>query len=493
MFKATISLISGGLLGKLLGVTRELLLASLFGTTAPVGAYRMAQTATLIPVQFFTADSLNAGFIPLYIRYARQDTAKAQRLFWALALALILISLVVAGFLFWGSGFWIGLLATGFDEKSLNMAVSFVEVMALGALFFVIGALFSYLEIANGGYTLVSLRSSVQSIGLIIGTLSAFWLKNLIFLAWGFTGAYIFYSTWAGIWLFKQGILAVPSFEDFSDAQMLLNDLWRTLLPLLPLPILLQGTIAVERSVASLMGVSVVAALDYAKFITETGIVLLAAPLGLASLSALSGIDPDTVKERLHKLVPVMLIATIPVSAFLVLHNRLIVQILYGRGAFDAASINLTASILFGLAVGFWAQVAGYVLIKALNAQMRNREVIIYMAVALGFNCIVNVAFYKLLGPLALGLGASAYGLALFLLTARAFRIWGTIMPLLAWLAIGTGLYSLLALLLSGNGWFGLAKAFLLFSLFWGLFIFAVPLLRSSVSPVLSRLIRRPA
>lgn len=54
------------MLSKVLGLVREVLMAKFFGTGDVNGAYRIAQTGTLVPINFMTSDSLNSAFIPLY-------------------------------------------------------------------------------------------------------------------------------------------------------------------------------------------------------------------------------------------------------------------------------------------------------------------------------------------------------------------------------------------------------------------------------------------
>jgi putative peptidoglycan lipid II flippase len=62
LFRAFILLFSGSVLGKLVGFLREILIATIFGTGTYISAYRVAQTATLIPVEMFLSNSLEAGF-----------------------------------------------------------------------------------------------------------------------------------------------------------------------------------------------------------------------------------------------------------------------------------------------------------------------------------------------------------------------------------------------------------------------------------------------
>lgn len=485
MFKAAGALFSGGLLGKLLGVGRELLLAALFGTTAPVGAYRIAQTATLIPINFFTSDSLNAGFIPLYTRYKKEDPTKANILFWMLQAILTILSVFITIFLFWGAPRWISILAPGLDYRSAQMAVDFVRILALGVPFYILSSLFSYLEMGNGGYKLASLRASVQSFGLIAGTLAAFWFEQPAFLSWGFTGAYILFSLWGGALLARKGLLSWPCKWLWPDVRLVSETFWQTIRPLILLPFMLQGNIAIERAVASLMGISVVASLDYAKFITETGTLLLAVPLGLAGLSALSNLNSQGVSRYLERILPILLMVTLPISAFLAVHSEIVIQLIYGRGAFNTLSVNLTKNILLGLAIGFWAQIVGYVLIKVLNAQLRNSEAVKYMGVALGANALINIFLYRIAGPFTLGLGTSIYGFVLFILTLKALKLTRVTLPYIVWLGLGAILYTPVGLYFAIDGWIGLGVATFVFVIFWSVYVLIVPKLRESASNTL--------
>ncbi|MBK4540124.1 hypothetical protein JJQ31_13520, partial [Enterobacter hormaechei] len=56
MKKAISQLLGGNMLSKVLGLVREVLMAKFFGTGDVNGAYRIAQTGTLVPINFMTSD-----------------------------------------------------------------------------------------------------------------------------------------------------------------------------------------------------------------------------------------------------------------------------------------------------------------------------------------------------------------------------------------------------------------------------------------------------
>jgi putative peptidoglycan lipid II flippase len=205
VLKASLKLFWGSLAGKLVGALREVLLAALFGTSGVVAALRAAQSATLIPVNFFTADSLSAGFLPLYSRYHQIDPRRAGALFWWVAGLLLLASLVVLGILLLGVSSWISLLVPGFGRDEREQTIQFVRIMGLGVPFYIAGGLFSYLEMGHGSYGLASARATLQSAGMIVGTLAAYVLQAPSLLAWGFTAAYLVFALWGGIRVVRRG------------------------------------------------------------------------------------------------------------------------------------------------------------------------------------------------------------------------------------------------------------------------------------------------
>lgn len=487
MLKASLRLFTGSLLGKLAGALREVLLAGLFGTSGVVAALRSAQSATLIPVNFFTADTLSAGFLPLYSRYHQVDRDRAAALFWWVAGLLLAASVVIVLILIVGAPYWIRLLVPGFGPAERVQTIEFVRVMGIGVPFYVAGGLFSYLEMGHGMYTLASARATLQSAGLIAGTLLGFVLHRPSLLAWGFTLAYVAYALWGLRRVVTCGWACKPKGIHYKEISAVAGEFWRVIRPLLLLPVLLQGNIAAERAVASLLGVQVSAALDYAKFITDTGVLLLAVPLGLAGLSAISKMSVDATKALLERILPPLLLITIPFSVALAMHGQLVVAAIYERGNFRQDSTALTETILWGFAISFWAQAISYVLMKALSAQLRNSEVFRFMAVALLANVAINFGLYHWLGAAVLGVGGATYGLVLLCFSTRALHVGQLVAIRLRWLSIGSIGYGALTLLVPGRGIFGIIAAAFLFVAYWVGFVALVPVLRRDVRPLWSR------
>ena len=414
----------GNALSKILGAGREVLSAAFFGTGAAMGAFRVGLTATLVPANFFTSDALNSAFIPLYKRFAVESKDRAQTLLWALGGLFGLISLLIGLCIWLWAVSWIRLLAPGIDQETAILATNMLHVMGIGVPFYLASALVMFLGMANDDFVPMTLRPVFQNLGLIAGVIAAYLFHNLTLLAWGFTASYMAFSAWVLCRAARADFLNLPGYWDWPQVSDVLRAFWACLRPLVLLPFMLQGNVVIERMVASFIGLAAISALDYARFVTDTLIFLISVPVGFAGLAHWSDLSADAMRDHLHKILMLMLLLAVPASAFLSVHATLVVEALYARGAFDAESVAVTSDILFGAAVGLWAQVFGYVLIKGLSAQLRNRAVFGVMICALFVNSIVNLLLYKSFGAMALGFGNAAYGLVLLMGTVTALGLW---------------------------------------------------------------------
>jgi putative peptidoglycan lipid II flippase len=143
VFATARTLLFGGLLGKALGIARELVTAALFGTGPIAIAYRLAQAAFLIPLHGLLSDSFGAGFTPAYAR-ARADEAEARaagarsgelaprsgELFAAMHAVVLGVSVAVGAVLAVFARTWVRTLAPGLDPATAQMAARMVTVLA---------------------------------------------------------------------------------------------------------------------------------------------------------------------------------------------------------------------------------------------------------------------------------------------------------------------------------------------------------------------------
>ena len=496
MTKIFLRLLLGGITGKILGVVREVLLAAMFGAGRVVAANRIALSATLIPINFFTADALTAGFLPLYVQYRQERPTMAMALYRGVRtlLTVFSVALVVALLLWRGS--WVDVLGPGLDAGTASIAASMLAIAGLGVPFYIQFNLYTLVGLANDDVRLINLRASFQSVGLIAATLVAYYSGRVSVLAWGFTLPYVLLCLVGAYWIHRRGYLRAeggaqhqPTERDVYRAT--LSMFWRRLRPLLLIPVILQGAIAVERAVGSLLGVEVVAATEYSRFIVDSCMALLAAPLGLAGLAGFAKMGAHEVAGGLRRLIPPMFLVTVPLSLMLCLNATGIVTFFYARGEFDATAVDISSIMLLGFALGIWATVVGYTLVKVLNARGDNFKVAVVMAVSFGASIAVNYGLYRSWGAFTLGAAASVNGLLQFLLAARLLRVLRYSLGLLAALLPGAIVAGGVGWLLSGTGFLRLAASCAAIGLIWLGYVAAFPSLRRTFLDAFLRKLKR--
>lgn len=481
MFGAVRTLLFGGVASKALGVARELLTAALFGTGPIAVAYRLAQAAFLIPLHGFFSETFNAGFTPAYARTRHSDEARSRVLFAAMHAVVLGVSLSVGALVLLAAAQWVRVLAPGFDAATARLAAQMVAVLALTMPFYALTGLYAAAQLAAGDARMTAARAAAQNVGLIGGTALAWWLGEPVLIAAGFLAAYVALAGFGLRAMLARGLELWPRRGEWPLARELLGGVWKAVRVLLLVPVLLQVHFVVERRVASLVSDGAVAALDYARFLSDTAVLLLAVPFGLAGLGAMATMTDARFRSTARRSLRMLLYAGLPVSLAAAVHGETIVRAVFARGAFDAESVAATAAILQWLAIGLWAQLVGYAGAKFLSARNGNTRLIGVYAAAVACNVALNLALYPLVGTAALGISAAAYGLVFGVLVLKCLGLLAPLAKDLATAGALAGAYALAWVLapaeLVTHAWLPLAA----FALYWATAAAVVPRCRSVV------------
>ena len=408
------ALISGAMLGKLLGFARELEMARLLGVSIVADSFRGAMTAVLLPVAPIQSDMLPAVLIPLHRDW--QDDRQAERT-GALAVVLTLFAVVVAAAVFALAAPWVGVLVGGFDASAQALTIHFVQLMALAIPASVLSAVLSAFEIATGTSRIAATRASVQNIGLMAGIAVMALTGQALAVPLGFVIAFNLTAAYGVVTLRRKAAITLRGLRP----RLLIEvgaAFWVRFRPLLVIPLADQGNILLERALASGVALGAVASLDYARTLTETTFYLVSQPIGYVVLTrALAGGD---VRNEVRVISRRLLALGLPVSVFIATFAPDIVRVVFARGAFDEHAVALTAGALRGISTGLWAAMLGWVLVRMVNASGRNGTAALIIVSAYAANVLVNVAAVPSLGTLGLGFGEAARGLVLLGGTAVA-------------------------------------------------------------------------
>ncbi|MET3808441.1 putative peptidoglycan lipid II flippase [Nakamurella sp. UYEF19] len=494
MLRGAFHLFTGGLVGKLLGVVREALLAYLYGTSEVVAANRIAQTAVLAPLNIVSTDALSSAYLPMQAKLLRDQPQIAIALYRGVQLTLGIFAVVLVAVLAFTRNEWIDVIAPGLTGGTTDLAVTMTVVLLLGVPSYLHFGMLGYLEMAHHSYRLSSIRSSGQSIGLILGTLVGFLLHRPALLAWGFTVSYLLMSLWGMRYVRRRGYLSAAGSVDWPQIRTCLAPFLRRLRGLVLLPVLIQTQLVTEKALASHLGDTAVASVDYARLITDTGLLLLAVPIGLASLPAFPLYSPGEVRVKLlHMLRPFFLMAVV-LSSLAASFALPIVQVLFQRGAFGLDSARYTASILAGMAVGLWALLINYVILRVMNSLgqiwLSVMVTVVITVVTIGSRQMLVGA----LGPFGLGLAVALGAIAGSLVALSIRHILSTFVIDLLLLVPAVGVVAGLALLTRSASTDVQLLVLLAAVGLWAGYLLAVPRFRLRLLAVVRALIasRRP-
>ena len=409
------------LLGKALGLVRDMLMGRAFGTGMAANAFL---TASRIPRNFFDAifaSAISASFIPVFNEYLeKKGRDEAFRLANAFITVTVLATaaMSLAGMAF--SSQLTALLADGFDGETAALCAYLLRLLFPTVLF--TGAAFSLVGILQslGEFNVPALLSAVSN-GVII----------LYYVTlcdrFGVTGlAAAFLIGWAlqvGVQLpalRRAGFRFRPALRHEG-----LGRIFALMLPVMASTWVQPLNLTVATKYAThLNGGSAASALEYANtlYTIVAGVfVLSVANVIFPEMSRLSARrEGAALDAQLRGTISTMLFFLVPMSAGLAVTARPIVRLLYEWGEWSAESTELTAGALAFVSLGMVGYGLQMILSRAYYAAQKGKVPLFSGLVSV----LMNLALCTLLAPrmgvrgLALASAVSALAPALVLLAA---------------------------------------------------------------------------
>lgn len=465
----TAILISGALASKVLGFGREILMANVLGASLVADGFRGAITAVMLPLAFLQNESVPAIMIPMH-RDAMK-TANAPQQLGALTVAITSVAFLLMVTIQLLGEYWIHAFVGGFSAEGRSLTLDFVRIMSLGMPASAMINVLAAGEIALGRTRLTNVRASILNIAVLIGIALLSVSGNFHTLAWSFAAAFNVLGAWGLYTMQREGLLSFRGLT-FGSVVSSGREFLRRLRPLLALPLAEQANVWAERLLASRVATGAVASMDYARTLTESALLLISQPVGLAVLSSHPPKDPAAQVESIAR--PILALA-MPASAFLVMFAPDIVRLVFFRGAFNEHALLLTSQALRGIAFGLWASTLAWILIRILNGAGRNFAAAVIIVTAYVVNIAVNFLTLQIWsgddGTLLLGIGETSRSLVLLAgvviaLDSRLKLLWlmvlagipAVLMVLLGW-QIHERIVSTLPRLFAGGGAYLLCSA----------------------------------
>ena len=399
------------LLGKVLGLYRDHLMAVHYGTTGMEA--KAFYIASRIPRVFFDvvfASAIAACFIPVFSEYLTKKGKKEAFRFggnFLSVMALLTAVLTVLGMVF--AQPLVTLFADGYDAETAALAASLTRAMFPTVLF--TGVAFSFVGILQSmdRFNIPALISTVSNL-VIIGYFS---FLDDRFGVYGLAAAYL-----VG-WLL-QAVIQVPTLRrldfhyhpDFSFRSEGMRKAFSLMGPVMVSTWVQPINLTINTKFGShLYDGAGVSAMEYSTnlYLVVAGVFILSITnVIFPKLSRLTAEHQeaefrDTIRQTVHS----SLFFVMPMAAGMMTLARPMVSFLYGGGAFDEFSVNITSQALVWVSLGMVGYGLQNILSRAYFAQQNGRTPLIAGGISILANIVGCMLLTEPLGVAGLAISST--------------------------------------------------------------------------------------
>jgi putative peptidoglycan lipid II flippase len=386
---------------------KELVVAWRFGTSGDLDAFLIS---VLVPVTIVTvlAGALIASFIPIYIEAKENDSAEvARRFFYSVSGWVVLLLLIVAALVVVAAPWYIRILGSGFSVEKLGLTMKLVWLNSLLILFGGIASFWSAALNAERRFVVPTIAPLGTPLSILIFLWATPNWRTLALVAGSLSGA-VLEVVILGIALARIGLTPRIKWPRINEK---VRRMGQQFLPVMSGSVLNSGNFFVDQTMAAMLASGSVAALNYGNRVIQFPLVISSAALGTALMPHLSRLaalkDWRGLDGTVRRFIRLIFLTSLPVTAGIIIFSKPIVGLLFYRGAFTAADVDIVSRIQIFYALQIPGYLANIVIVRLISSVQLNQLILIGTAINLVLNIILNVAFMRWLGVPGIALSTS--------------------------------------------------------------------------------------
>lgn len=407
MKKTAVVLMLIALISKVIGLFRDICLSFFYGASIVSDVYLVANTIAIVLFSI-VLKGVSTGFIPMYQKIEFEANKEGANRF---TINIINVLLVLAtGFFVFGFIFTeqlVRVFASGFEGDNLKLAVSFTRIVLVSMFFYGLNEVFAALLELHNKFVITAFYGITGSVITIIFIYISY-QTNILLFAFGLVAASI--SQFLLLYGFGRKYLYKYS-PTISLKDPHLRELIRMAIPVMIGVSLTQINNIIDNTIASQIVIGGISSLNYAGKVSnlvngifvET-IVVLIFPF----------ISKMAAEDNIVQYKKTIANATIAISLFLIpaaigcmILAEPIVQLLFGRGAFDDQAIMLTSGALYFYAFSMIGYGLRDVFARGFYAIHDTKTPMVISAFSMIMNIILNIILSRCMGLNGLALATS--------------------------------------------------------------------------------------
>ena len=336
---------------KLMGFLREIFMANFFGTSYITDSYVMASS---IPGILFAGifTSISVAYMPLLSKIVEEEGIEQGNRFTSDAIKLTMtIALVSTALGFFFSDTIVSIFARGFSGETAELTSFYVKVTFSFVFFTGITGLLNAYQHYKGSFLRPIIAGYFQSASVVVFIIISAYTSHYL-LAFGWLVGSALYTLVTAYFARKSGFSYRPAQKVSETAKHII---------MLALPVFVGSSVSqvntfVDKMLASGLPEGSVAALNYSQLliglITAFSITAINTIIYPRLTQAVARGDMKRFSSSVATGVNIIIIIAVPFSLGAMLYSDTIVQIVYERGAFSAASTALTGPAFFYYSIG---------------------------------------------------------------------------------------------------------------------------------------------
>ncbi|MFH1502056.1 MAG: murein biosynthesis integral membrane protein MurJ [Candidatus Eisenbacteria bacterium] len=359
------------LLGKILGLGKDVVVAARFGTSSSMDTFLVAFSVPTLLISWFRSP-IRSGFIPLFTesmeKHGEKASWRAAGVFTGDLLALVTV-IAVAAFIF--APRLVSLVAPGFATENLALATTLVRTMIVTVVLSTVSGITSDILHIYGNFVLPGVRHPVMNlilIGSAVFLTGTFGVRGLAYgVVAGSVAGLLIESTF--LWQHRSHVrlgfdlkhpmflgvmrLALPLFIGMAGAK--LDDI-------------------IDRVFASMLAEGSISGLSYAMRLIDLPREILVVGFSTVLFPFFARVVArgrmEDFSDRLMSTLRIVFFVLFPISVVIALLGEPFVRLVFQRGAFDEQSVAFTTSALLLYTPTLWAlgltsaMISGFVAMK---------------------------------------------------------------------------------------------------------------------------------
>lgn len=404
------------LLSRILGLFRELFIASMFGSSSMADAVNVAFKLPNLFRRIFAEGALSSVFVPIFNHRIVESHELAQKfaskVFYGLLCVLIILVLIMQLFM----PYFMIIIAPGFniDSEKFNITVFLCRITMPYIIFISLSALLGSMLNSVGKFVAFSFAPVILNLAVIFGGLG---LSKFI-PSWD---AVSYSVIIAGIlqllfmWVIAKRNTINITFPNITNG---LNssdnkDIRTLLLRMVPATIssgAAQLNLFISQSIASFIE-GAVSILSYAERIYQFPLSIIGIAFGTVLLPTLSKLyklgDKEQIAVMQNNAIKFALFLSVPCSAGIIVLSHQITYIIYQHGAFNSLDTTKTAEAMAYFALGLPAFILAKIFMPIFYANHDTKTPMKITIYALTLNTLLNIVLMIPFGQNGIALGSS--------------------------------------------------------------------------------------